>query len=122
MKSHWAALLVLGSMAAAGTPLLPALSYEEAVASAVELYNEVEDNEFAFQLLEAEPQPNWKPSAETAQLFKFSIKETICCSFENPGASRCNFKKDGVIKDCSGSYTFRKNPPAVQTKVLCKDI
>uniref|UniRef100_A0A6J0U5I8 Vipericidin n=1 Tax=Pogona vitticeps TaxID=103695 RepID=A0A6J0U5I8_9SAUR len=122
MDSGWALLLFLGAIRAGGTSLLAPLSYEEALASAVQLYNEAEDNPFAFQLLTAEARPDWKPPAETPQSFKFSIKETVCRSFENLDVGQCEFKENGVVKDCSGSYTFQRKPLAIRTKVLCNDI
>lgn len=55
------ALLLLGIVVAA-TALAPpqkAVSYEEALSLAVDLYNQELETGFAFRLLEAKPQPEW---------------------------------------------------------------
>ncbi|XP_058035981.1 cathelicidin-related peptide Oh-Cath-like [Ahaetulla prasina] len=118
MTTAWTALLLLGLAAAA--PQTQVLTYEQAVASAIDLYNQQRPSEFAFRLLEAEPQPNWDPNSKTAQALKFSIKETVCPSSQTRNLTQCDFKDDGLDKDCSGIYSALEQPPIFN--VQCEDI
>ncbi|XP_066487347.1 cathelicidin-2-like [Tiliqua scincoides] len=119
MLSCWAVLLFIGGVVAAPTVSTPS-SYEQVVASAVVIYNQQQKPEFAFRLLEAEPQQNWDPSAKTTQPLKFSIKETTCRSAEKVDASQCDYKPDGADMDCSGFYSAVQSPPTIQ--IQCEDV
>nr|XP_056713784.1 cathelicidin-2-like [Euleptes europaea] len=119
MQSCWALMLLVGVVA--GAPTQPTLlSYEQVLASAVATYNQELGPENAFQLLEAEPQPDWDPSAKTIQSLKFSIKETVCRAEENPDVTQCEPKEDGVDRDCSGFFSAEQNPPLII--VQCEDV
>ncbi|XP_070585928.1 cathelicidin-related peptide Oh-Cath-like [Erythrolamprus reginae] len=118
MTTAWALLLLLGLAAAA--PQTQVLTYEQAIASAVNLYNQQQPSKFAFRLLEAEPKPDWDPSSASPQALKFSVKETVCPSAspsQNP--TQCNFKPDGLDKDCTGIYVAQQQPQI--HSVQCED-
>ncbi|XP_061441679.1 cathelicidin-related peptide Oh-Cath-like [Rhineura floridana] len=119
MESYKAVLLVIGVVTAAPSAPTP-LSYEQVIASAVDTYNQEQKPEFAFRLLEAEPQEDWDASSETIQPLKFSIKETICRSTEKTDVSQCEYKQDGVDRDCSGFYSAQQTPPIII--VQCEDV
>ncbi|XP_053215354.1 uncharacterized protein LOC128398372 [Podarcis raffonei] len=112
-------LLLITVVAAAPTTRTP-VSYEQVVAAAVDTYNQEQNPEFAFRLLEAEPQPDWDASGETTQPIKFSIKETICPTSEKKNVSQCEYKEDGLDKDCSGFYSTQQSPPLII--VQCEDV
>nr|XP_028606953.1 uncharacterized protein LOC114607696 [Podarcis muralis] len=112
-------LLLIAVVAAAPTTRTP-VSYEQVVAAAVDTYNQEQNPEFAFRLLEAEPQPDWDASGETTQPIKFSIKETVCPTSENKNVSQCEYKEDGLDKDCSGFYSTQQSPPLII--VQCEDV
>uniref|UniRef100_H9GST0 Vipericidin n=1 Tax=Anolis carolinensis TaxID=28377 RepID=H9GST0_ANOCA len=95
MEKVWALLLFLGVATAAPVVLGP-ISYDQAVASAVDTFNREQKPEFIFQLLESEPQPDWKTTGEVTQPLKFSIKETECRFTDKANGTRCNFKENGV--------------------------
>ncbi|XP_007445036.2 cathelicidin-related peptide Oh-Cath-like [Python bivittatus] len=118
MTGVWALLLLLGVAAAA--PPAQVVTYDQAIASAVNLYNQQKTTPFAFRLLEAEPQPNWDPRGKTTQGLKFTIKETVCPSAQSQNLTQCNFKEDGVDQDCSGTYSTQQEPPNLT--VQCENI
>ncbi|KAM6449247.1 cathelicidin-related peptide Oh-Cath-like isoform 2-T2 [Liasis olivaceus] len=110
----WRILLVAGTLSAAwATPLLPhkPLTYEEAVAFGVELYNEKAGEDSRYRLLEAVPQPEWDPTSESTQELNFTIKETVCLVQEERAEDECDFKEDGLVKECSGYYFLNERPP-----------
>ncbi|XP_015277841.1 PREDICTED: cathelicidin-related peptide lutzicidin-like [Gekko japonicus] len=116
---YWALMLVVGVVAAGPTRPTP-LSYEQVVDLAVATYNQELGSENAFRLLEAEPQPDWDPSAQTVQVLKFTIKETVCRADENPDVTQCAEKEDGIDRDCSGFYSADQNRPMIL--VECEDV
>uniref|UniRef100_A0A8C4WF57 Uncharacterized protein n=1 Tax=Gopherus evgoodei TaxID=1825980 RepID=A0A8C4WF57_9SAUR len=92
-------LLLLGIVAAAATAVPSqhkTLSYEEAVALAVDFYNQESGIDHAFRLLKADPQPEWDVSSKTIQSLKFTVKETVCPVSGNRNPNQCEFKEDGV--------------------------
>uniref|UniRef100_A0A8D0DUI7 Vipericidin n=1 Tax=Salvator merianae TaxID=96440 RepID=A0A8D0DUI7_SALMN len=119
MEKFCAALLIFGVVAALPS-VPPSPSYEEVLASAVDLYNQKENPQYAFRLLELEPKADWDPSAQDIQPLKFSIKETVCLNSEKPDVNQCDFKEDGVDKDCSGFYYANQSPATVI--VQCENV
>ncbi|KAJ7322064.1 hypothetical protein JRQ81_018351 [Phrynocephalus forsythii] len=95
MKNYWVLVLFAG-VAVADPTTPPSASYDQVVAAAVNTYNQEQNPEYAFRLLEAEPQPDWQTTGETTQPLKFSIKETLCRSSEKRDVSQCDYKEDGV--------------------------
>ncbi|XP_054847725.1 cathelicidin-2-like [Eublepharis macularius] len=120
MQSCWALVMLLVGVASAAPTRSTPLSYEQVLASAVSTYNQELGQENAFRLLEAEPLPDWDPSAKTIQSLKFSIKETVCSTAENLDVSQCDYKDDGVDRDCSGFYSAEQDPPLII--VQCEDM
>ncbi|KAM6448764.1 cathelicidin-related peptide Oh-Cath-like [Liasis olivaceus] len=109
----WRILLVAGALSASGAAPPPhkPLIYEKAVALGVELYNEKAGEDSRYRLLEAVPQPEWDPTSESTQELNFTIKETVCLVQEDRAEDECDFKEDGLVKECSGYYFFDKMPP-----------
>ncbi|XP_075779110.1 uncharacterized protein LOC102462847 [Pelodiscus sinensis] len=113
-------LLLVGVVTAAPTPPASSLpSHEDAILSAVQVYNQEPGVTLAYRLLEAEPQPDWDVTSKTVQPLKFTIKETVCLISEKRDSSQCEFKEDGLIKDCSGFFSTEQDPPSAMIK--CED-
>ncbi|XP_006026473.1 cathelicidin-related peptide Oh-Cath-like [Alligator sinensis] len=93
--------------------------YEDAVTTAVDIFNQESGLPQAYRLLEAEPQSEWNPSSQAAQPLKFSVKETVCPIAQKGNLKQCDFKENGLVKDCSGLFTAGKKPPV--TAVKCED-
>uniref|UniRef100_A0A8C0H536 Cathelicidin n=1 Tax=Chelonoidis abingdonii TaxID=106734 RepID=A0A8C0H536_CHEAB len=99
METCCRCLLLLGILAAAATAVPSqhkTLSYEEAVALAVDFYNQGSGIDHAFRLLKANPQPEWDVSSKTIQSLTFTVKETVCLVSGNRDPNQCEFKEDGV--------------------------
>ncbi|XP_015277828.1 PREDICTED: cathelicidin-2-like [Gekko japonicus] len=108
-------LLMLG-LAMAATALFPVpeeLGYEEAVSLAIDLYNQEPGVAWAFRLLEAKPQPEWDPLMKALQPLEFTMQETTCPPSKPLNLDECDFKKDGVVKECSGTISPDKGAPGV---------
>ncbi|XP_063003644.1 cathelicidin-related peptide Oh-Cath-like [Elgaria multicarinata webbii] len=111
----WRVLVTLGLVVAA-TALDPQqdapLSYEEAVSLGIDLYNQEPEVAFAFRLLEASPQPEWE--SQSLQKLQFTMKETKCPVSEEVWLEQCDFKDDGLVKECSGSLSVEEGAPVIQ--------
>ncbi|XP_028934165.1 antibacterial peptide PMAP-36-like [Ornithorhynchus anatinus] len=97
------------------------LSHAEALAIAVDNYNQDSAEENVFRLLSAEPRPEWDADLGTPQVLNFTIQETVCPKAESPTPERCDFKADGLVKDCLGSISTGGGPPAVVVTCEPKD-
>ncbi|CAM4524060.1 unnamed protein product [Lepidochelys olivacea] len=106
MERGWGVLMMLGVAVATTTSSLPQTrSYEVAVSHAVDLYNQKAPGDSLFRLLEADPQPGWDENSQSTQELNFLIKETVCPVSEKAVTEQCDFKEDGLVRDCSG-YIF----------------
>ncbi|XP_036235132.1 cathelicidin antimicrobial peptide [Molothrus ater] len=112
MPSPWVLVLaVLGGACALPAPA--PLSYTEALALAVDSYNQQPEVQNAFRLLSAEPEPG--PGVELSSLrrFNFSMMETECAASARTNPDDCDFKENGAIKECSGPVQFRQDSPEI---------
>ncbi|KAM6087451.1 cathelicidin-3-like [Chlamydotis macqueenii] len=104
MASGWALVLALLGGACA-LPAPPA--YPEALAQAVEAFNQRPEAQNAFRLLSAEPAP--APDVQLSALphLNFTIMETRCPARSAARPDACDFKEDGLIKDCTAPVPQR---------------
>ncbi|KAK9395847.1 cathelicidin-related peptide Oh-Cath-like [Crotalus adamanteus] len=51
------------------------------------------------------------PNSEGTQELKFTIKETVCPVEEGRALEECDFKEDGVVRECTGNYFLGEKPP-----------
>ncbi|XP_037747225.1 uncharacterized protein LOC119565441 [Chelonia mydas] len=117
METCLKVLLIVGAVTAAPAPSSsPLPSHEDAVLAAVQIYNQDPDITLAYRLLEAEPQPDWDVSSKTIQPLTFTVKETVCPVKEKRDISQCEFKEDGLVKDCSGFFSTEQDPASVIIK------
>ncbi|XP_077160290.1 uncharacterized protein LOC143820852 [Paroedura picta] len=115
-------LLTLGFAMAAATlpPAQEELSYEEAVALAVHLYNQEPEVERTFRLLKARPPAEWDPSLQSLQELEFTVRETTCPPSKKLNSDTCDFKDDGVLKECYGTIFSEQGAPVIQN--LCETV
>uniref|UniRef100_A0A452GHE6 Uncharacterized protein n=1 Tax=Gopherus agassizii TaxID=38772 RepID=A0A452GHE6_9SAUR len=117
METCLKVLLLVGVVTAAPTPpSSPQLTHEDAVLAAVQIYNQEPGTTLAYRLLEAEPQPDWDVFSKTIQSLKFTVKETVCPVSGNRDPNQCEFKEDGLVKDCSGFFSTEQDPPSIIIK------
>ncbi|XP_023965509.2 cathelicidin-2-like [Chrysemys picta bellii] len=117
METCLKVLLLVGVVTAAPAPSsAPLPTHEDAVLAAVLVYNQEPGLTLAYRLLEAEPQPDWDVSSKTIQPLKFTVQETVCPVSEKRDFNQCEFKEDGLVKDCSGFFSTEQDPPSVIIK------
>ncbi|NXY00119.1 CTHL3 protein, partial [Centropus bengalensis] len=104
MLGSWAlVLVVLG-----GTWALPApLTYPQALALAVDSYNQRPEVEKVFRMLSATPEPSPDVQVSSLQNLNFTLMETQCPARSAVPPDSCDFKDDGVIKECSAPVPQR---------------
>ncbi|XP_074919478.1 cathelicidin-2-like [Chelonoidis abingdonii] len=117
METCLKVLLLVGVVTAAPTPSSsPLPSHEAAVLAAVQIYNQEPGTTLACLLLEAKLQPDWDVSLKTIQPLTFTVQETVCLVSEKHDINQCEFKEDGLVKDCSGFFSTEQDPPSVIIK------
>ncbi|XP_020854748.1 cathelicidin-related antimicrobial peptide Bf-CRAMP-like [Phascolarctos cinereus] len=93
---------------------LSSLSYEQALSTAIHFYNEVHRGENAFRLLQTySPSSNKDPQEQTLKRVNFTLKETVCPMTEDLVLYQCDFKTDGLVKECQGSLSNEQGIAAI---------
>ncbi|NWS78127.1 CTHL3 protein, partial [Crotophaga sulcirostris] len=118
MLSSW--VLVVVVVVLGGTSALPApLAYTQALAQAVQSYNQRPEVQNAFRLLSADPEPVPDVQLSSLQQLNFTIMETQCSARSADSPDNCEFKEDGVIKECWAPVPQRGSVPVLD--VTCVD-
>uniref|UniRef100_A0A8C3XZ19 CTHL2 protein n=1 Tax=Catharus ustulatus TaxID=91951 RepID=A0A8C3XZ19_CATUS len=118
MASSWMLLLaVLGGACALPAP--EPFAYTQALAQAVNSYNQRPEVKNAFRLLSAEPQPEPGVELSSLQAFNFSMMETECAASARSDPEDCAFKENGVILECLGTVKMQQESPEVD--VSCSE-
>ncbi|XP_070812651.1 cathelicidin-related peptide Oh-Cath-like [Pituophis catenifer annectens] len=109
----WKTLMLVGILSASGSPHLPRnpLTYDEALHLGVEIYNKKAGEDSLYRLLEDVPQPEWDPYSESNQELNFTIKQTVCPVEEEFSMEECDFKENGLVRQCTGYYFLEERPP-----------
>ncbi|XP_072185267.1 cathelicidin-1 [Excalfactoria chinensis] len=104
MWSCWALLLVL----LGGACALPApLDYQQALDQAVDSYNQRPEVQNAFRLLSADPEPGPNVQLSSLHNLNFTIMETRCQARSGAQLESCDFKEDGLVKDCAAPVVLQ---------------
>nr|AAX20012.1 myeloid antimicrobial peptide 27 [Gallus gallus] len=116
MLSCWVLLLaLLGGLCALPAPL----SYPQALIQAVDSYNQRPEVQNAFRLLSADPEPGPGVDLSTLRALNFTIMETECTPSARLPVDDCDFKENGVIRDCSGPVSVLQDTPEINLR--CRD-
>ncbi|XP_013917356.1 PREDICTED: cathelicidin-related peptide Oh-Cath-like [Thamnophis sirtalis] len=109
----WKIWLAVGALTIGGTSSLPRkpLTYDKAVELGVAIYNSKAGEDSLYRLLEAVPQPEWDPYSESYQELNFTIKQTVCPVEEEFSTDECDFKENGLVRQCTGYYFLEERPP-----------
>ncbi|XP_074166130.1 cathelicidin-2-like [Sminthopsis crassicaudata] len=114
---HLRNILLLASVATLiPTQALPlsSLSYQKALFKALHLYNQAHKGENAFRLLQTDPpSPNQDLQEQTLKHLSFTLKETVCPVTEELLLDQCDFKVDGLVKDCQGLISNEQDIAAI---------
>ncbi|XP_032909202.1 cathelicidin-2-like [Catharus ustulatus] len=112
MASSWMLLLaVLGGACALPAP--EPFAYTQALAQAVDSYNQRPEVKNAFRLLSAEPEPDPGVELSSLQAFNFSMMETECAASARIDPEDCAFKENGVILECLGKVKMQQDIPEI---------
>ncbi|NWI18573.1 CTHL2 protein, partial [Crypturellus soui] len=111
-------LLLVAALVAAGLAAPPALTYPQALAQAVDAFNQRPEVRSAFRLLSAEPEPAPEVALSSLQGLNFTLMETECEAGAHVRLDDCDFKENGVIKDCTGSVQAQQSSPELDLRCV----
>ncbi|XP_059674980.1 cathelicidin-3-like [Gavia stellata] len=118
MPGSWVLVLaVLGGACALPAPA--PLAYTQALAQAVDSFNQRPEVQNAFRLLSADPEPTPDIQLSSLQSLNFTIMETRSLARSGARPDACEFKEDGLIKVCSVPVPQRGSRPVLE--VTCVD-
>uniref|UniRef100_A0A8C9E1R8 Uncharacterized protein n=1 Tax=Phocoena sinus TaxID=42100 RepID=A0A8C9E1R8_PHOSS len=114
-RSLW--LLLLGLV----VPLASAqaLSYREAVLHAVDRLNERSSEANLYRLLELDLPPK-DQDLDTPKPVSFTVKETVCPRTTQQPPEQCDFKENGLVKQCVGTVTLDQSKD--QFGINCNEV
>ncbi|XP_028335357.1 antibacterial protein PR-39-like [Physeter macrocephalus] len=101
-RSLW--LLLLGLVVPSAST--QTLSYREAVLHAVDRLNERSSEANLYRLLELDPPPKADQDLDTPKPVSFTVKETVCPRTTQQPPEQCDFKENGLVKQCVGTVTL----------------
>ncbi|XP_053786352.1 cathelicidin-5 [Desmodus rotundus] len=83
------------------------LSYNEAVLRAVEVFNQRSSEASLYRLLGLDQQPpDEDENPNTPKPVSFTVKETVCPRTTQLPPEQCEFKENGLVKQCFGTVTL----------------
>ncbi|NWT01860.1 CTHL2 protein, partial [Mionectes macconnelli] len=118
MPSPWALVLLVVLGGANALPAPAPLAYTEALARAVDSYNQRPEVQNAFRLLSADPEPAPGVELNSLRELNFTMMETDCAA-SAPDPNDCDFKENGAIKECSGPVQLLQSSPEIDLR--CSD-
>ncbi|XP_057411088.1 antibacterial protein PR-39-like [Balaenoptera acutorostrata] len=111
-------LLLLGLVVPSASA--QALSYREAVLRAVGRLNEQSSEANLYRLLELDPPPKADGDPDTPKPVSFTVKETVCPSTTQQPPEQCDFKENGLVKQCVGTVTLDQSKD--QSDINCNEV
>ncbi|NXS47301.1 CTHL3 protein, partial [Balaeniceps rex] len=118
----WSWVLVLAVLGGACALPAPApLAYTQALAQAVDSFNQRPGVQSLYRLLSANPEPNLDIQVSSLQRLNFTIMETQCPVRSGVRPDACEFKEDGLIKDCSAPVPVPQRGGGPVLDVTCVD-
>ncbi|KAM6315231.1 cathelicidin antimicrobial peptide [Aegotheles albertisi] len=109
-------LVVLGGVCA-----LPAAPpYPQALAQALDTFNQRPEVQNVFRLLSADPEPGPGVDLSTLRTLNFTLMETECPRTPGVNPDDCDFKEKGAIKECWGPVQVLQGPPELDLR--CTDV
>ncbi|XP_069329702.1 cathelicidin antimicrobial peptide [Eulemur rufifrons] len=102
---RWSLVLLLLGLV---MPLATAqyLSYREAVLRAVDGLNQRSSDANLYRLLDLDPQFGGDGDPNTPKPVSFTVKETVCPRATQQPLEQCDFKENGLVKQCVGTVTL----------------
>ncbi|KAL6084900.1 hypothetical protein STEG23_037207 [Scotinomys teguina] len=84
-------------------------NYREAVLRAVDDFNRQSSDTNLYRLLDLDSQPQGDEDPDTPKYVRFRVKETVCDKASQQLPEQCNFKEDGLVKQCMGTVTLNQD-------------
>ncbi|XP_039693580.1 cathelicidin antimicrobial peptide [Pteropus medius] len=103
---RWSLMLLLLGLARPPATTAQALSYQEAVLRAVDGFNQQSTEANLYRLLELDPQLKEDEDRNTPKPVSFRVKETVCPRTTRQPPEQCDFKENGLVKQCVGTVTL----------------
>ncbi|XP_012507074.1 PREDICTED: cathelicidin antimicrobial peptide [Propithecus coquereli] len=102
---RWSLVLLLLGLV---MPLATAqyLSYQEAVLRAVDGLNQRSSDANLYRLLDLDPQSGRDGEPDIPKPVRFTVKETVCPRTTQRPPEQCDFKENGLVKQCVGTVTL----------------
>ncbi|KAM9093782.1 antibacterial peptide PMAP-36-like [Sarcophilus harrisii] len=99
-------LLVLGLLSLTLLASAQDGRYEDVVKSFIREYNGKSgtENLFRLSILNLAPKENDDPAAPRP--LSFTIAETVCLNAKNRNPDECDFRENGVVKECVGTIAL----------------
>ncbi|KAM9681154.1 cathelicidin-7-like [Dama dama] len=98
-----------------------AYSYRRAVLRAVDQFNEQSSEANLYRLLELDPPPEQDVEDHSARKpVSFRVKETVCPRTSQQPLEQCDFKENGLVKQCVGTVTLYQSRG--DSNITCNDI
>ncbi|XP_065791109.1 cathelicidin-6-like [Muntiacus reevesi] len=95
-------------------------SYRRAVLRAVDQFNEQSSEANLYRLLELDPPPEQDVEDHSApKPVSFRVKETICPRTSQQPLEQCDFKENGLVKQCVGTVTLYQSRG--DSDITCND-
>ncbi|XP_020854983.1 cathelicidin antimicrobial peptide-like [Phascolarctos cinereus] len=116
MQSGWAMqvpLLVLGLLSLKN-PFIYAQEqrYQDLVNELIQEYNKKSGSENLFRLSILNLPSGENNDAAAPRLLSFTMRETVCPNTENRNPDECDFKENGVVKECLGAIALDSPKPS----------
>ncbi|XP_027716437.1 cathelicidin antimicrobial peptide-like [Vombatus ursinus] len=90
--------------------------YQDLVNEFIQEYNmksgseNLKENLFRSSILNLQSGENKDPAA--SRLLNFTMRETVCPNTENPNPDECDFKENGLVKECIGAIALDSPKPS----------
>uniref|UniRef100_A0A8C2SE06 Bac7.5 protein n=1 Tax=Capra hircus TaxID=9925 RepID=A0A8C2SE06_CAPHI len=102
---RWSLCLLLLGLVLPSASARP-FSYREAVLRAVDQFNERSAEANLYRLLELDPPPEQDAEDQGARKpVSFRVKETVCPRTSQQPVEQCDFRENGLVKQCVGTVT-----------------
>ncbi|XP_008047795.1 cathelicidin antimicrobial peptide [Carlito syrichta] len=103
---RWSLVLLLLGLLMPLATTAQTLSYQEAVLRAVDGFNEQSSEPNLYRLLHQDLQPTEDEDPDTPKDVSFTVKETVCPRTSQQPLEQCDFKENGLVKQCVGTVTL----------------
>ncbi|XP_043741630.1 cathelicidin-4-like [Cervus elaphus] len=86
-----------------------ALSYREAVLHTGDCINDGSTEANLYRLLELDPPPEQDADRGARKPLSFRVKETVCPRTSQQPPEQCDFKENGLVKQCVGTASLDRS-------------